>query len=188
MESLLPENRIRQCWTNRISPPFIANPLAIQHFRRLHRSRVAFASDLEQQTRLLELLEALDNLPADQGDPLPSSRKEVGAIRLVKQYVDAHYLEEITLAQLAQITGLNGAYLCRAFTREVGMPPHAYQIAVRIDRSRALLRMGVPAGHAAQQIGFYDQSHFTRHFRRLIQMSPTQYARQVKNVQVISLR
>lgn len=185
LEPLFPENRMRPKLTDCLSLPFIADPIVILYFRQLHQRPNAFASELEQQTRLLQLLDALHKVRIGQDSALTAPRQEPQSIRRLKHYIEAHYAEEITLAQLAQITGLNAAYLCRAFTQAVGMPPHAYQIAVRIDRARVLLRQENTVGQVAQQTGFYDQSHFIRHFRRLVQMSPSQYAKQVKNVQDI---
>jgi AraC-like DNA-binding protein len=67
-------------------------------------------------------------------------------------------------------------HLVHAFTSEVGLPPHAYQIHLRIRRSRALLAAGMPLGGIAADLGFADQSHFGRHFRRVVGVTPGAYA------------
>ncbi|HYM70106.1 MAG TPA: helix-turn-helix transcriptional regulator, partial [bacterium] len=66
-------------------------------------------------------------------------------------------------------------HLCRTFHREVGLPPHAYQTQVRVERARSLLRNGVPIAEAAAAVGFYDQAHLTRQFKRVIGVTPGQY-------------
>ena len=69
--------------------------------------------------------------------------------------------------------------LVRAFTREIGIPPHAYQIHLRISKARALIAAGKALSEVSLQVGFSDQSHLHRHFRRLVGMTPGQYARAV---------
>jgi AraC-like DNA-binding protein len=48
---------------------------------------------------------------------------------------------------------------------------------VRVERARSLLQQGVSPATAATTMGFADQSHFTRHFKRILQVTPSQYAR-----------
>lgn len=185
-ETLLPGIHLRSKWTRGLSPPFVSNPALVQYFRQLHRRPDDFATPLEQQASLLHMLEEFtkpDVVPLHAPDP-PAQENRV--VRLLKEYIDAHYAGEITLTHLAEISRLHPAYLCRVFTQSVGMPSHAYQVALRIDRARSLLRKRLPVGQVALETGFYDQSHFNRHFRRLVQMPPAEYARRVKNVQDIT--
>ncbi len=57
------------------------------------------------------------------------------------------------------------------------MPPHTYQLQLRMARARRLLQRGMEPGDVAAQLGFTDQSHLTRHFKRLFRLTPGQYAR-----------
>jgi len=81
------------------------------------------------------------------------------------------------LDQLSSAAGLSRFHLLRTFTNQVGIPPHAYQIRVRIEHARRLLRMGMPSVAAANAVGFADQSHLTRHFKRVLYETPGAYAR-----------
>jgi transcriptional regulator GlxA family with amidase domain len=56
------------------------------------------------------------------------------------------------------------------------MPPHAFQIAQRVNRARCLLEAGVPASAAAVMVGFHDQSHLHRHFQPRLGLTPAAYA------------
>ncbi|MEV6525604.1 AraC family transcriptional regulator [Longispora sp. NPDC051575] len=93
-----------------------------------------------------------------------------------------------TLAELAEHVGLGPHALQRAFRAATGLPPHAYVVGERIRRARSLLAAGErPAGVAAA-VGFADQAHLTRHFRRYLGVPPGAYRRDVggtgrKNVQ-----
>jgi AraC-like DNA-binding protein len=83
----------------------------------------------------------------------------------------------VSLDELAALTKLSRFHLVRAFALHTGIPPHAYQLRLRIERACVLLRAGVTAAEAATQVGFADQSHFTRHFKRIWCITPAQYAR-----------
>lgn len=97
------------------------------------------------------------------------------ALRRTKQFLDNHYAERVSLGHLALLTGLSPYHLNRSFCRKFGMPPHAYQVQVRIARARALLRRGLSISDTASLTGFVDQSHFTRHFKRSMGITPGQY-------------
>ncbi|ESU46140.1 AraC family transcriptional regulator [Streptomyces sp. HCCB10043] len=57
------------------------------------------------------------------------------------------------------------------------MPPHQYVTARRVDLARRLLLEGVSPGEAAGAVGFHDQSHLTRHFKRIAGTTPGRFAR-----------
>ena len=63
---------------------------------------------------------------------------------------------------------------------ESGLPPHQYQTHVRLARARALLRRGEPASQVAIAVGFADQSHFVRAFRRFHGLTPGAYFARAK--------
>jgi AraC-like DNA-binding protein len=56
------------------------------------------------------------------------------------------------------------------------MPPHAYLTHLRIQRAKELLTEGVRASDLAPRVGLYDQSQLTRHFRRIVGVTPARYA------------
>ena len=99
------------------------------------------------------------------------------AVERAKRYLEDRFTEPVGLDELAALTGLSRFHLVRIFAKYVGVPPHAYQIKVRIERSRALLEAGTSPVSAAVDVGFADQSHFTRHFRRVMGVTPSAYAR-----------
>ena len=58
----------------------------------------------------------------------------------------------------------------------MGLTPHAYLNHIRVLRARDLLRQGCPIAQAAVNVGFVDQSHLHRHFKRIVGVTPGQYA------------
>jgi len=106
-----------------------------------------------------------------------SARGPTRAVRDARDYLADHADEPVALATLADAVGLAPAHLCRAFRAQVGIPPHAYLIQLRVARARALLDAGARPSEAAIRAGFYDQSQLHRHFRRIVGVTPGQYAR-----------
>jgi AraC-like DNA-binding protein len=70
----------------------------------------------------------------------------------------------------------NAQVLPRAFSTATGMPPHSYLINLRVERAKVALRVGSTPAKAALQVGFADQSHLTRHFKRLTGIAPGRFA------------
>ncbi|WP_017612976.1 helix-turn-helix transcriptional regulator [Nocardiopsis salina] len=93
---------------------------------------------------------------------------------LVSRLVDPPSLEE-----LAAGAGMSPFALTRAFRSVYGLPPHAYLNQTRVGRARELLRAGRRPGEVAAEVGFADQSHLTRHFRRHLGVPPAAYRRDV---------
>jgi AraC-like DNA-binding protein len=83
----------------------------------------------------------------------------------------------VPLAELAAAADLNPFRLVRCFTREFGLPPHAFLLQVRLQRAARLLRRGEPPVLAALEAGFADQSHLHRHFLKCYGVTPGDYRR-----------
>ena len=86
----------------------------------------------------------------------------------------------VTLDSLANVSGLPKPRFLRSFRRITGLPPHAYQVQLRVNRARRLIVEGAEISAAAVSAGFSDQSHLNRHFTRLVGMPPGAYARSVR--------
>jgi transcriptional regulator GlxA family with amidase domain len=54
-------------------------------------------------------------------------------------------------------------------------PPRQRQTQVRVRRAKSLLRAGLPIALVAAEAGFYDQAHLTRHFKRIVGLTPGRY-------------
>lgn len=109
--------------------------------------------------------------------PIPA-RTAPAAIRAVRDLLHERLADPPTLAELAAMTELSQFALLRAFRAATGLPPHAYLNQVRVRQARLLLDDGVPAADVAGQIGFADQAHLTRHFKRVVGVPPAAYQRE----------
>ena len=92
----------------------------------------------------------------------------------VMAYIQEHLDEAPTLAALAGVAGMSVRHFCRAFRASTGCSPHQYVLRQRVDQAKALIALGtVPLADVAQQLGFADQSQFTRTFRRMTGATPS---------------
>lgn len=101
-------------------------------------------------------------------------RRELVAVR---DHLEAHLAQSVTLDELAEVAGFGKFHLTRSFTEAFGVPPHAYQILARVNAARALLDAGEPIAETSARVGFADQAHLTRHFKRAFSVTPGRYLR-----------
>lgn len=101
-------------------------------------------------------------------------------LRRVKDHIEAKLDEDVSLADLATLTGLSTHHFGQAFKASTGVPPHRYLIARRIHRAKELL---IGADHSvaeiAAMVGFASQSHMTFNFRKLTGTTPARYRQDV---------
>lgn len=100
-------------------------------------------------------------------------RREVAVARA---FLESRLTEKVTLLDLAEVACASPYRLSRLFTAEVGMPPHAFQNLLRVNRARELLARGARAASIAREVGFYDQAHLNRVFKRYTGVTPYQYS------------
>lgn len=144
----------------------------------LHELLQRNVGTLEKQTALLEVFAILLKR---HGRKQVADFKPIAEQRAVSEacgYLQECFRENVTLEQLAALTGLSSYYLCRVFTRVVGVPPHAYQLQVRLRHAADFLAQGMSPLHVALETGFFDQSHFHRAFRKKYGVAPGRYLRQ----------
>lgn len=107
------------------------------------------------------------------------NKKNHKEIQTVKNYMKVNYHKNITLDDLVELVHINKFYLIRIFKQEVGMSPIDYLIHVRIDEAQKMLRnTNIAIADIAHLVGFQSPSHFSKTFRELSNMTPSQYRRQ----------
>lgn len=119
----------------------------------------------------------------DLQQPWPAERRTAAPIhprlQLAADYINDHYADDISLQAICSAAALSASYLIRAFRQRYHMTPHEYLLNRRIQRGKSLLRSGQPIAQVAQALGFADQAHFQRTFKRLVAATPGQYCRSV---------
>ncbi|MGP4023054.1 AraC family transcriptional regulator [Actinomadura sp. 3N407] len=139
---------------------------------------------LEGESRLLGVLGTLVRRHAGPGpNPVAGRRRtDAGRIaRVVATRLSDELIAPPTLAEVAADLELSRYQLLRAFRDAMGMPPYAWLAQHRVTRARALLDAGHRPAEAATLVGFADQAHLTRWFRRVVGVTPGAYRNSVQD-------
>ncbi|RKE39986.1 AraC family transcriptional regulator [Paraburkholderia sp. BL23I1N1] len=101
--------------------------------------------------------------------------KQSISLNAARAFIEAHFDEPVTLAQLAALSALSVSRFATVFRQQYGSSPYRYLCGLRIQRAQTLLLEGVPGSVVATEVGFFDQSHFGRHFKRCCGMTPSMF-------------
>ena len=113
-----------------------------------------------------------------------SGNPQIASVALrARDYLHAHFHENIGLDELAQVCGVDRFRLSRAFKAAFGIAPHGYLIQLRLVRARRLLAIGTSPADVASDLGFADQSHLGRWFRRANGLTPGAYRNRCTKLQ-----
>ncbi|MEZ2350341.1 helix-turn-helix domain-containing protein [Caballeronia sp. RCC_10] len=90
-------------------------------------------------------------------------------------YIESNFDKTVSLAQLADLSALSISRFATVFREQFGLSPYKYLCELRVRRAQTLLLAGVPGSVVATEVGFFDQSHLARHFKRLCGMTPSAF-------------
>jgi AraC family transcriptional regulator len=96
------------------------------------------------------------------------------------QWLEEHFANKVCIETLAAQAGLSPRHFARSFLQATGYTPHNYILRLRLSRARELIRQSGKAiclKELATLCGFYDQTHFGRHFRRRFGTTPAAFMR-----------
>lgn len=140
------------------------------------------AHHLLRQSSLSQL--AQDCLPYDSFEPLiqrysvlkPLSPYRLGrsTLQTLKAFLLAHLSEPIHLVELATLCDLSPTQFQRHFKATTGITPYAWLTRLRLEQAMKLLKANVSGTEVAQQVGFYDQAHFSKSFKQAFGVSPSE--------------
>lgn len=158
-----------------VDRPVITDPSLRRDLSAVHQFLACTDDALEAETRLAFIAERLRAHLGDRADDHEWHHTNDLAERL-RALLDAHVFGTVTLASAGRLLGASPTHLVRCFTQTFGIAPHAYVVGKRIEAARQRILDGQPLAEVATSVGFYDQSHFTRHFKRHVGTTPGRYA------------
>lgn len=144
---------------------------------RLHEALESHHSALERQALFVHCVQQLLEETTEVKARRPMASPEPAAVRRTRELLDARFSENVSLDELARASGISRFHLSRTFGSAVGLPPHAYQNQLRVNLAAKLLSAGMSAADVAADVGFADQSHLHRHFKRIIGVTPGEFVR-----------
>ena len=151
-------------------------------FGAVRRGHQRLVRDAWLDRLLLHLAGAAPASAERAAGPLPP------AVKRARDLVHARVADDLGVDELAAVAGLDRFQLSRAFRRHLGMAPHAYLVQLRLKLARRLLSEGWSPAAVAVEVGFADQSHLGRWFRRAYRVTPAAYRSACTNVPDRSLR
>ncbi|MFI7410031.1 helix-turn-helix domain-containing protein [Streptomyces sp. NPDC049627] len=161
--------------------PLLDDPDLATALRITHAELAACTDPLEAESRIPWLLTALTRRHSTAraaSDRIPGADRIAHAVR-------DRLADELTsppsLASLATDLGLSRYQLLRAFRTTMGIPPYAWLAQHRVNRARSLLDTGLRPAEVAALVGFADQAHLTRWFRRVLGVTPAAYRNSVQD-------
>jgi AraC-like DNA-binding protein len=166
----------------------VDDPELAARLSRLHRALEHPEARLEREALLITALVALARRHGKAASGDSPGERSPRAVAIARDYLAAHFAEDLSLAELAVLAGVDRFHLLRAFRRALGLPPHLYQTQLRLRHARQLMLDGEPPAMAAVAAGFADQSHLIRKFKAAYGVTPGQYLGQRNNVQSAAAR
>ena len=142
----------------------------------LHDALVCADDALDAETRLafvVERIRASFGMAQTPGTE-PSRPDAADALRA---FLDARLFDSVTLAEASTAVGATPTQAARAFSAAFGISPHVYVTGRRLDAARARILDGEPLADVAASVGFYDQAHLTRRFKRFLGVTPGLFGR-----------
>jgi len=158
--------------------PLIRDRVLARRVQALHRALSEGALTLECEALLRDTCLRFAACHADglftSANTAP--RPNLAALRRARDFLHESLADDVTTAALADIAGMSRFHLCRAFAGTYGLPPHAYQLQLRLAEAKRQLAAGHPPAQVAAAIGFADQSHLTKRFKGAFGITPGQFA------------
>ena len=158
-----------------VDGPDLPDPVLRLRVGQLHTALGRPGDELEAESRLTLIGERLRGHLRPGAAHAAPPRTDRGVAHRLRELLDEHVVDGIGLEEAARQLHVHPAHLVRAFSGAFGIAPHQYLMSRRVDRARRLLLDGGRPGEVAVTTGFYDQSHLTRHFKRLVGVSPGRY-------------
>ena len=155
----------------------VDDPWVTKNILSLHKILLQDSTAMECESRFIWILTQLVKRYSDTITNEQKPGNESKTIQKAREYIEDSFARQVGLNDLARYVALSPYYFLRVFSAEVGMPPHAYLESVRIRHAQRLIRAGKALAEVAIEVGFSSQSHMTRSFKKIIGVTPGQYAK-----------
>ena len=132
----------------------------------------------EENAENVELQEAET---AEKKSLQPSLGGENSIIRRTQQYVQEHMMEKLTVPVVAQGVGVSASYLTALFHKHLSISPGEYIRRIKLSESKQLIREGqMNFTEISESLQYSTVHHFSRQFKQMFGMTPTEYAKSVR--------
>ena len=196
LESLSPPgNDLTACFdtatpshTNLLHPESAMRQMLIYELEQLMLETASqeYCSEYCAMSYLVQVLIQLNRQAKQQNKEAEAKVASDSVVYMVLHYINTHYSEDLTLDFLANQFFISKYHLSREFGRLVGTSVHRYIVQKRLIMAKQMMQEGKPSSEVYQHCGFGDYSNFYRAFKAEYQMSPREFAAQLKQKEPIS--
>lgn len=168
-------------------PPGFSHVIALEEFQGQAEAILSALADEQQAERpfaqdwalcsVRQLLILVYRLCLRRGDFDSLNPAAFGSVWQAKEYLEQHFTQELSIAQVARDCYMTNSSLDHAFKRFTGFSPKRYLLLCRLAAARELLCAGSTVTEAAQRSGFSDLNNFIRYFRQETGLTPGQFRR-----------
>jgi AraC-like DNA-binding protein len=152
--------------------PVVEDPRLFALLSRLHACSAEPASDpLEIQELCVVIIERALRRHAGRPAPVKAPR-QAHALARIRDLLNDRYQETVSLDELGAVARMSKFRLLRQFRSAYGLPPHAYLRLCRVRRAQQAILTGAKLADTAFAVGFADQAHMTRAFRKTLGFTP----------------
>ena len=160
----------------RFRAPFVHDRELAKKLFRLHVAMESKGQRLEFEDTLVSILLDLTQRYTESPSSSAPIKQDRSVIGMALHYLEANYHRNLSLAELANFSAYGTSHFLRLFRETVGLTPHAYLTQLRVERGMSLLQSGLSIVEIANRLGFVDQSHFTKSFKKILGVTPGRYA------------
>ena len=173
--------RLAECLDIERVPHFTRNAFddadLVNGFLAMHRAIEAGRDVFRERELLVGTFGLLFQRHGSGGSRIAPAPRDRALLVRTTERMRADHAQDLRLEELARDVDLSTFQLIGLFRRTVGLTPHAYLTQVRLSAACRRLRHGCPIAEVATDVGFYDQSALTKHFKRCYGITPRQFAR-----------
>ena len=173
LRALVGDERVSRSTT--LAGPIIRDRALCSTLYGVHRCSQERGPALYREERYLAFAARLLQRHASNTAPPVVVGREDRAVKLARDFLNDHLDVSVHLTDIASAAGLPPYRLFRAFNRATGMTPHGFQRQARVRYAMDLIKSGLALAEVAAATGFTDQAHLTRHFRRMMGVTPGSY-------------
>lgn len=159
----------------------------MERIKKESQSATAHAA-LKIKPLLKLILVLLRQQTRDENDTAAAHPRDYARLEPLMDFLTQHYMEAISVEQAAQILNMSKSHFMRYFRRTTGSAFVPYLNQLRISKAQALMgRSKLSIAEVAESVGLYDQSYFSKVFRRISGIGPREYRNQTRNLGPIDL-